>query len=75
MAHDSPRQDLDSLPCESSISIILHTVGIIPIEPVEWRSGQVVFLPLSRPESTGSNLLDAMRGPSNPRTTKNKHER
>jgi hypothetical protein len=29
-------------------------VSLIHIEPVEWRSGQVVFLPLSWPESTGS---------------------
>jgi hypothetical protein len=43
------------------------------IEPVERRSGQVVFLSLSRPESTGSILvvakLNVMRGLSNPRTT------
>jgi hypothetical protein len=48
-------------------------VSLIHIGPVEWRSGQVVFLPLSRPESFDSILgkadLYAMRGPSNPRTT------
>jgi hypothetical protein len=47
--------------------------GIVSVEPVGWRSGQVVFLPLSQPEPTGSILgeadLYAMRGPSNPRTT------
>jgi hypothetical protein len=31
-------------------------ISIIPIELVEWRSGQVVFFPLSWPESTGSIL-------------------
>jgi hypothetical protein len=33
--------------------------GIHSIELVEWRSGQVVFLPLSLPESTGSILGNA----------------
>jgi hypothetical protein len=46
----------------------------IPIEPVGWLSGQLVFLPLRSPEPTGSILLNAkffaaMRGPSDPRTT------
>jgi argininosuccinate lyase len=48
-----------SLPCESDVSVILKTISIISVELVEWRSGQVVFLPLSRPESTGSTLLNA----------------
>jgi hypothetical protein len=34
-------------------------VSFVYIEPVEWRSGQVVFFPLSWSESTGSILLDA----------------
>jgi hypothetical protein len=29
--------------------IIFLQVWIIPVEPVGWRSGQVVFLPLSSP--------------------------
>ena len=49
-------------------------ISFTHIELVEWRSGQVVFLPLSQPESTGSILgiaeFLAMRGPSNPRTTR-----
>ena len=52
---------------------MLMPISIVPVELVGWRSGQVVFLPLSQPESTGSILgeanLYAMRGPSNPRTT------
>jgi hypothetical protein len=45
------------------------------IELVGWRSGQVVFLPLSWPESTGSILLIAANeDPISPHTTKNKEE-
>jgi hypothetical protein len=48
-----------SLPCESNVNVILETLSFVSVELVEWRSGQVVFLPLSRPESTGSTLLNA----------------
>ena len=49
--------------------------GILFVELVEWRSGQVELVAPSvrEPVSTGSTLLNAnlyaMRGPSNPRTT------
>jgi hypothetical protein len=52
--------------------------SLIYIELVEWRGGQVVFLPLSWSESTGSTLLHAkslcLEDHSNPHTTKNKEE-
>lgn len=59
---------------DGSSSIILMQDRHIPIEPVGWLSGQLVFLPLRSPEPTGSILLNAkffaaMRGPSDPRTT------
>jgi hypothetical protein len=47
-----------SPPCEGDVSVIVSKVSVISVELVEWRSGQVVFLPLSRPESTGSTLLN-----------------
>jgi hypothetical protein len=38
---------------------MLMPISSYHIELVEWRSGQVVFLPLSWPESTGSILFNA----------------
>jgi hypothetical protein len=54
---------------------MLMSISNYHIELVEWRSGQVVFLPLSWPESTGSIPLNAKtEDSSNPHTTINKEE-
>jgi hypothetical protein len=47
--------------------------GIVSVESVVWRSGEVdelVAPSVCETKSTGSILDEAMRGPSNPRTTR-----